>query len=58
MVKYSLIPRDLLKAHAIFHSESRLESQYRHFHLPSNGAAALGEKVAVTAVPANVAVAV
>ena len=61
-MKYSLspreIPRDFPRAQAIFNSISRLESQYRHSHLPNNGSAAAVAYAAVTAVAANVDVAV
>ena len=51
-------PRVFLRAQAIFHSISRLKSQYRHSHLPNNGSAAAVAYAAVTAVAANVDAAV
>ena len=47
-------PRDFPRAQAIFPSISRLESQYRHSHLPNNGSTAAVAYAAVTAVAANV----
>ena len=45
-MKYSLSPR----AQALFQSISRLESQYRHSHLPNNGSTATAAYAAVTTV--------
>ena len=45
-------------AQAIFPSISRLESQYRHSHLPNNGSTAAVAYAAVTAVTANIDAAV
>ena len=58
-MKYSLSPREILRAEpegfqAIFHSISRLESQYRHSHLANNGPAAAIAYAAVTEVAGNV----
>ena len=44
---------DFPRAQAIFHSISRLESQYRHSHLPNNGFAVEVANAAVSAVAAN-----
>ena len=57
-MKYSLSPRDFPRAQAIFHSISRLESQYRHSHLPNNGPALAVAYAEVTAVSGNVDIAV
>ena len=52
MVKYSV------RAQAIFHRISRLESQYRHSQLPNNGSTAAVAVDTVVAVAANVNIAV
>ena len=57
-MKYSLSPRDFPRAQAIFHSISRLESQYRHSHLANNGPALAVAYAEVTAVSGNVDIAI
>ena len=57
-MKYSLRPRDFPKAQTIFHSISRLESQYRHSNLANNGPALAVVYAEVTAVSGNVDIAV
>ena len=49
-VKYILSPRDFQRAQAIFHSISRLESQYGLSHLANNGPALAEAYAEVTAV--------
>ena len=44
---------DFLRAPAIFYSIFRLQSRYRHSHLPINGFSATVAYAAVTAVAAN-----
>ena len=46
-------PRDFPRAQAIFNSISRLESQYRHSHLASNGPALAVAYAEVTAISGN-----
>ena len=46
--------RDFTKAQAIFPSSSRLESQYRHIHLPNNGSNTALAYAAVAAVAFNI----
>ena len=53
-VKYSLSSREIPWDQAIFHSISRLESQYKHSHQPNNGSPAAVAYAAVTAVTANI----
>ena len=53
-MKYSLSRRDFPRAQAIFHSISRLKSQYRRSHLANNGPVAAVAYAALTAVPGNV----
>ena len=57
-MKYSLSPRKILRyfprAQVIFHSISRLESQYRHSHVANPGLALVVEYTEVTAVSGNV----
>ena len=50
-------PRDFPRAQAIFHSISRLESQYRHSHLANNGLALSVAYAEVTAVYGSVDIA-
>ena len=50
--------RDFPRAQAIFHSISRLESQYRHSHLANNGPALAVAYAEVTAVSGNIDIAV
>ena len=57
-MKYSLSPWDFLRAQAIFHRKSRLESQYRHSQLPNNGSTTAVAVDTVVAVAANVNIAV
>ena len=45
---------DFPRAQAIFPRISRLESKYRHSHLPNNGSTAAVAYAAVTAVTANI----
>ena len=56
-MKYSLSPRDFPRAQIIFHSISRLESQYRHSHLANNGHALAVAYAEVIAVSGNVDIA-
>ena len=57
-MKYSLSPREIPRAKAIFQSISRLESQYRHSHLANNGPALAVAYAEVTAVSGNLDIAV
>ena len=57
-MKYSLSPRDFLRAQTIFHRISRLESQYRHSHLANNRPALAVGYAEVTAVSGNVDIAI
>ena len=53
-----LRPWDFPQAQAIFHSISRLESQYRHSHLANHGPALVVAYAEVTALSGNIDIAV